>query len=70
MERSEKLVEAGLIALRSWTEERLKDFASEIMHYDRLPESEEELIKWIEDADAVLVRILTILPLSVLFIYV
>ena len=70
MERFEKLVEAGPIGLQPWAEERLKDFASEIVHYDRLPESEGELIEWIEDADAVLVRILTILPLSLLFIYV
>ena len=66
MERFEKLVEAGPIGLQPWAEERLKDFASEIVHYDRLPESEGELIEWIEDADAVLVRNLPMLPSSVL----
>ena len=56
MKRFRKLVEAGYIGLQPWAEEKLKDYASEIIHYDRLPENEEELVAWIGDADAVLVR--------------
>lgn len=66
MKRFRKLVEAGYIGLQPWAEEKLKDYASEIIHYDRLPENEEELVAWIGDADAVLVRNLPLLPASVL----
>ena len=62
MKKFRKLVEAGYIGLQPWAEEELKDYASEIIHYDRLPGSEEELVAWIGDADAVLVRNLPLVP--------
>ena len=66
MEKFRKLVEAGPIGLQPWAEEKLRDYADEIVRYSTLPGSEEELISWIGDADALLVRTLPLVPASVL----
>ena len=66
MRKFRKLVEAGPIGLQPWAEEKLQDYASEIIRYGNLPESENELIARIGDADAVLVRTLPAVPASVL----
>ena len=66
MGKFRKLVEAGPIGLQPWAEEKLSEYASEIIRFDTLPESEEELIARIGDADAVLVRTLPLVPASVL----
>ena len=66
MRKFRKLVEAGPIGLQPWAEEKLSEYASEIIRFDTLPESEEELIDRIGDADAVLVRTLPLVPASVL----
>ncbi len=66
MRKFRKLVEAGPIGLQPWAEEKLSEYASEIIRFDTLPESEEELIARIGDADAVLVRTLPLVPASVL----
>lgn len=66
MRKFTKLVEGGPIGLEPWAEEKLKEYASEIIHYDSLPESEEELVRRIGDADALLVRNLPLVPASVL----
>ncbi len=66
MERFRKLVEAGPIGLQPWAEEKLGCYASEIIRFDTLPESEDELVARIGDADAVLVRTQPAVPASVL----
>ena len=66
MEKFRKLVEAGPIGLEPWAEDKLRDYAQEIIHYDTLPQSEDELVERIKDADAVLVRNLPLVPASVL----
>ena len=66
MERFRKLVEAGPIGLQPWAEEKLGRYASEIIRFDTLPESEDELVSRIGDADAVLVRTQPAVPASVL----
>ncbi len=66
MKKFNKLVEAGFIGLEPWAEEKLKDYASEIVKYDRLPKDEDELVKWIGNADALLVRNLPLVPATVL----
>ena len=66
MRKFRKLVEAGPIGLQPWAEEKLSEYASEIIRFDTLPESEEDLIARIGDADAVLVRTLPLVPASVL----
>ena len=66
MRKFRKLVEAGPIGLQPWAEEKLNDYASEIIRFDTLPESEEELVEMIADADAVLVRTQPRVPASVL----
>lgn len=66
MEKFRKLIEAGPIGLQPWAEEKLRDYADEIVRYSTLPESEEELISRIGDADALLVRTLPLVPASVL----
>lgn len=66
MKKFRKLVEAGPIGLQPWAEEKLSDYADEIIRFETLPESEEELVKRIGDADAVLVRTLPLVPASVL----
>lgn len=66
MKKFNKLVEAGFIGLEPWAEEKLKDYASEIVKYDRLPKDEDELVKWIGTADALLVRNLPLVPATVL----
>ena len=66
MKKFRKLVEVGPIGLQPWAEEKLNDYASEIIRFDTLPESEEELVERIGDADAILVRTLPLVPASVL----
>ena len=66
MEKFKRIVEAGPAGLEPWAEEKLKDYADEIVRHDRLPESEDELVEWIGDADALLVRTLPLVPSSVL----
>ena len=44
MKKFRKLREAGPIGLQPWAEEKLRDYADEIVRYSTLPESEEELI--------------------------
>ena len=66
MKKFRKLVEAGPIGLQPWAEEKLSDYADEIIRFETLPESEKELVKRIGDADAVLVRTLPLVPASVL----
>ena len=66
MEQFRKLVEAGPIGLQDWAEEKLRSYAKEIVHYDYLPQSEDELVSMIGDADALLVRNLPLVPASVL----
>ncbi len=66
MKKFRKLVEAGPIGLQPWAEEKLSDYADEIIRFETLPEGEEELVKRIGDADAVLVRTLPLVPASVL----
>ncbi len=51
-----KLVEVGPVALEPWAEQELEQYANEIIRYDTLPETNEEIIKCIGGADAVLVR--------------
>ena len=66
MNKFRKLVEAGPIGLQPWAESKLSDYADEIIRFDTLPESEEELIERIGDADAVLVRTLPLVPATVM----
>lgn len=66
MRKFRKLVEAGPVGLQPWAEEKLGDYASEIVRYETLPENEDELVERIGDADAVLVRTLPLVPASVL----
>ena len=66
MRKFRKLVEVGPIGLQDWAEAKLKDVATEIVRYDTLPESEDELVERIADADAILVRTLPLVPASVL----
>ncbi len=66
MNKFRKLIEAGPIGLQPWAESKLSDYADEIIRFDTLPESEEELIERIGDADAVLVRTLPLVPATVM----
>lgn len=66
MEKFWKLVEAGPIGLQPWAEKKLEEYASQIIRFDTLPESEDELVERIGDADAVLVRTLPLVPASVI----
>ncbi len=66
MDKFRKLVEAGPIGLQPWAEKELENYADEIIRYETLPESEDELVKRIGDADALLVRTLPLVPASVL----
>lgn len=66
MEKFRKLVEAGPIGLQPWAEKKLEEYASQIIRFDTLPESEDELVVRIGDADAVLVRTLPLVPASVI----
>ena len=66
MDKFRKLVEAGPIGLQLWAEKELENYADEIIRYETLPESEDELVKRIGDADALLVRTLPLVPASVL----
>ena len=66
MDKFRKLVEAGPIGLQPWAEEKLSEYASEIIRFDTLPKSEDELVSMIGDADAVLVRTQPAVPASVL----
>ena len=66
MEKFRKLVEAGPIGLQPWAEKKLEEYASQIIRFDTLPGSEDELVERIGDADAVLVRTLPLVPASVI----
>ena len=66
MRKFSKISEIGPIGLQPWAEEKLNDYASEIVHYDRLPENEDELVAMIGDSDAILVRNQPLVPASVL----
>ena len=45
MKKFRKLIEAGPIGLQPWAEEKLRDYADEIVRYSTLPESEESLYR-------------------------
>ena len=66
MMKFRKLAEIGPIGLQPWAEEKLSGYASEIIRYSTLPESEDELVGMIGDADAILVRTQPLVPASVL----
>lgn len=66
MERFRKIVEIGPIGLQPWAEEKLGDYAEKIVRFDTIPQSEDELVSMIGDADAVLVRTMPLVPASVL----
>ena len=66
MRKFRKLVEVGPIGLQPWAEEKLSDYAAEIIRFDTLPKDEEDLVARIGDADAVLTRNLPLIPASVL----
>ena len=66
MNKFRKLVEIGPIGLQPWAEEKLRDYADEIVRFDTLPGNEAELVSWIGDADAALVRTQPLVPASVL----
>lgn len=66
MRKFRKLVEAGPIGLQPWAEKKLEDYASEIVRFPSLPQSEDELVGMVGDADALLVRTLPLVPASVL----
>ncbi len=51
-----KLVEVGPVALEPWAEKELENYAEEIVRYDDIPDNNAEIIRRIDDADAVLVR--------------
>lgn len=66
MNKFRKLVEVGPVGLQAWAEKDLENYAEEIIRFDTLPESEDELVARIGDADAILVRTLPLVPASVL----
>lgn len=66
MRKFRKLVEAGPVGLQDWAEKKLEDYADEIIRFDSLPQSEDELAAMIGDADALLVRTQPAVPASVL----
>lgn len=66
MRKFRKLVEAGPVGLQPWAEEKLAEYACEIIRYDSLPQNEDELVSRIGDADALLVRTLPLVPASVM----
>ena len=66
MRKFRKLVEVGPVGLQDWAEKKLEDYADEIIRFDSLPQSEDELAAMIGDADALLVRTQPAVPASVL----
>ncbi len=56
MTKFKKLVEVAPVALEPWAEKELEAYAEKIIRYDDQPADNEELIRRIGDADAVLVR--------------
>ncbi len=56
MNKFKKLVEVGPVALEPWAEKELEQYAETIVRYDNIPDTNEEIIRRIDDADAVLVR--------------
>lgn len=56
MNKFRKIVEIGPLGLQPWAEEELGKYALEIVRYDTIPESDDELVSLIGDADALLVR--------------
>lgn len=55
MEKFDKLVAIEPVSLVSWGEDELKEYAKEIIMYDDIPSDDNEIIRRIKDADAVLV---------------
>ena len=66
MRKFRKLVEIGPIGLQAWAEEKLCDYADEIVRHDHLPADEDELVAMCGDGDAMLVRTQPAVPASVL----
>lgn len=66
MKKYRKLVEVAPVGLQDWAEKELEKYAEKIIRFDTLPETEDELVKRIGDADALLVRTLPLIPSSVL----
>lgn len=66
MNKFKKLVEVGPVGLQPWAEKELEKYTDEIIRFDTLPQTEEELVDRIADADAILVRTLPLVPASVL----
>lgn len=66
MDKFKKLVEVGPVGLQPWAEKELEGYADEIIRFNTLPDSEDELVSRIGDADAILVRTLPLVPASVL----
>lgn len=66
MRKFRKLVEVSPVGLQDWAEEKLACHANQIIRYDSLPEDEDELVRRIGDADAILVRTQPAVPASVL----
>ncbi len=66
MKKFRKIVEAGPVALQPWAEKKLEEYANSIVRYENLPKSEDELVRMVGDADALLVRTQPLVPASVL----
>lgn len=66
MNSFKKIVELGPVGLEDWAEDTLKNYAEEIVQHDHRPETDEEIIEMIGDADAVLLRNLPILTADIL----
>ncbi|MCR4675636.1 MAG: hypothetical protein K5634_00190 [Sphaerochaetaceae bacterium] len=66
MRKFRKLVEAGDSGLQDWAEKELEEYAETIEKHPHLPVSEDELVSWIGDADALLVRTEPRVPASVI----
>ncbi|MCR5761159.1 MAG: hypothetical protein K6F82_04105 [Sphaerochaetaceae bacterium] len=66
MKKFRKLVEAGASGLQDWAEKELCEYAEIIEKHPNLPSSEDELVSWTGDADALLVRTLPKVPASVI----
>lgn len=66
MKKFKKLVAVAPVNLVDWAREELKSYAGEVVFYEEQPEDKEEIVKRIQDADAVLVGFSTILDREVL----
>ena len=52
----EKIVVVDSTGLNTWGVERLKELGKEVVFYTGIPETDEEIVNRIGDADCVLVR--------------